>query len=153
MFLFCRLVRKFNFRYYGAVIRREGTVYLILDNTVFLRREAVADKDKINNCVRTVMVEESVEGRIILGILGGKFAVPENTALNHINIAVLTLIDVEISRYKHGTVELCGKLIYEPYAVLSGFLAHMVKMSVHRNESLAALLVKKLCPRCDSRAF
>ena len=87
-----------------------------------------------------------MEGRVILGVLGDKFAVPENSALYHINIAVLTLIYVEISRYKYGAVELCGKLIYEPYAVLSCFLAHMVEVRVHCNESLTALLVEKLCP-------
>ena len=79
------------------MIRRECSVWLILDNPVAFRTEAVADENKINYILRLVMVKIRVKCRIILRFFGNKLAVPEYSALDHINVAIRTLGNVEIS--------------------------------------------------------
>ena len=98
------------------------------------------------------MVKIRVKCRIILRFFGNKLAVPEYSALDHINVAIRTLGNVEISCDYNGAIKFCGELIYKPYAVLSRFLAPVVKMSVHGNKCLAALVFGELRPRSDSCA-
>ena len=134
------------------MIRRKSSVRLVLDNLILFSFEAVADEYKVNYILRLLMVKIRVESRIVLGLCGGELTVLENSALNHINIAVCSLRNVEISCYDNGAVVLCGELIDKSHAVLSRFLAPVVEVGIHRDKFFSAFLVEKFRPRCDSSA-
>ena len=128
------------------MIRRESSVRFILNNTVAFCLEAVADENKINYILRLLMMEIRVKCRIIFRFFGNELAVLENSALNHIDVAVCALRNIEVTRDNNGAIKLGGKLIDEPYTVLSCLLASVIEVCVHRNKGLAALVFGKLCP-------